>query len=85
MEPTLSSETSAFILQTPGKFPKEHRLHSKHGESLKTTVQTGCLVSITAVSTCRVHEFDFHATMQRDKFLIIQPNRFTDFSDLFLE
>jgi len=26
MEPTLSSETSAFKLQTPGKFPKEHRL-----------------------------------------------------------
>ena len=26
MEPTLSSETSAFILQTLGKFPKEHRL-----------------------------------------------------------
>ena len=24
--PTLSSETSAFKLQTPGKFPKEHRL-----------------------------------------------------------
>ena len=38
MEPTLSSETSAFKLQTPGKFPKEHRLHSKHGESLKTTI-----------------------------------------------
>jgi len=37
MEPTVSSETSAFILQTPGKFPKEYRLHSKHGESLKTT------------------------------------------------
>jgi hypothetical protein len=37
MEPTLSSETSDFNLQTPGKFPKEHRLHSKHGESLKTT------------------------------------------------
>ena len=35
MEPTLSSETSAFILRTPGKFPKEHRLHSEHGESLK--------------------------------------------------
>ena len=28
---------SAFILQMPGKFPKEHRLHSKQGESLKTT------------------------------------------------
>ena len=38
MEPTLSSETSAFILQTPGKFPKEHRLHSKHGESLRTLI-----------------------------------------------
>ena len=38
MEPTLSSETSAFKLQTPGKFPKEHRLHSKHGGSLKTTL-----------------------------------------------
>ena len=38
-EPTLSSETSAFILQTPGKFPKDHRLHSKHGESLKTTIR----------------------------------------------
>ena len=35
MELTLSYETSAFILQTPGKFPKEHRLHSKHGESKK--------------------------------------------------
>jgi len=39
MEPTLSPETSAFILKTPGKFPKERRLHSKHGESLKTTIQ----------------------------------------------
>ena len=39
MEPTLSSETSAFILRTPGKFPKEHRLHSEHGESLKTTIR----------------------------------------------
>ena len=37
MEPTSSSETSAFILRTPEKFPKEHRLHSEHSESLKTT------------------------------------------------
>ena len=34
----MSSETSAFMLRTPGKFPKEHRLHSEHGESLKTTM-----------------------------------------------
>ena len=38
MEPTVSSEMSAFILRTPGKFPKEHRLHSEHSESLKTTI-----------------------------------------------
>jgi hypothetical protein len=27
----------AFKLQTPGKFPEEYKLHSEHGESLKTT------------------------------------------------
>ena len=31
MKPTLSSETSAFILRTPGKFPKEHRLQVQLG------------------------------------------------------
>ena len=29
MGPTLSPETSAFKLQTPGKFPEEYKLHSK--------------------------------------------------------
>jgi len=33
----LSPETSAFKLQTLGKFPEEYKLHSEHGESLKTT------------------------------------------------
>ena len=37
MGPTLSPETSAFKLQTQGKFPEEYKLHSEHGESLKTT------------------------------------------------
>jgi len=38
MGPTLSPETSDFKLQTPGKFPEEYyKLHSEHGESLKTT------------------------------------------------
>ena len=37
MGPTLSPETSAFKLQTPGKFLEEYKLHSEHGESLKTT------------------------------------------------
>jgi len=34
----LSPETSAFKLQTPGKFPEEYKLHSEHGESLKTEI-----------------------------------------------
>jgi len=41
MGPTLSPETSAFKLQKPGKFPEEHKLHSKHGESLKTAKEGG--------------------------------------------
>ena len=36
----MSPETSAFKLQTPGKFPEEYKLHSEHGESLKTTTQS---------------------------------------------
>jgi hypothetical protein len=36
MEPTESSETSAFKTQTPGKYPKENILHKEHGESLKS-------------------------------------------------
>ena len=56
MEPTLRSETSAFILQTLGKFPKEHRLHSKHGESLKTTSWLDVLTNIhqTCVVYCNI-------------------------------
>jgi hypothetical protein len=38
MEPTLSSETSAYNIQTPGKFPEDDTLQSQHGESLKTTI-----------------------------------------------
>ena len=35
MEPTLSSETSAFKLQTPGKFPKVHRPYPSFLDLLK--------------------------------------------------
>jgi hypothetical protein len=38
MEPTEGSETSAFKIQTPGKYPKEYLPHLQHGESLKTTI-----------------------------------------------
>jgi hypothetical protein len=37
MEPTECSETSAFNIQTPGKYPEESTSYLQHGESLKTT------------------------------------------------
>jgi hypothetical protein len=36
MEPTEGSETSAFNIQTPGKYPEKYLPHLQHGESLKT-------------------------------------------------
>ena len=38
------SETSAYNNQTPGKHPKEHIIHSKHGERLKSSKQLVYLV-----------------------------------------
>ena len=39
MEPIESSETSAYInTLTPGTYPKEKKLQSKHGESLKSSI-----------------------------------------------
>jgi hypothetical protein len=35
MEPTECSETSAFNIQTPGKYPEENLPYLQHGESLK--------------------------------------------------
>ena len=37
MEHIECSETLAYIIQTPGKYPKEYVQDSKHGESLKST------------------------------------------------
>jgi len=36
MEPIEGSETSAFINQTPGNYPKGNLLYSVHGKSLKS-------------------------------------------------
>ena len=35
MEQIECSETSAYIIQTPGNYPKENIIYSEHGESLK--------------------------------------------------
>jgi hypothetical protein len=40
MEPIESSETSAYInTLTPATYPKEKKLQSKHGESLKSSLE----------------------------------------------
>ena len=38
MELTEGSETSAYINQTPGNYPKGNLLYSVHGESLKSRI-----------------------------------------------
>jgi hypothetical protein len=38
LEQTECSETSAFKIQTPGKYPEEYLPHLQHGESLKTVI-----------------------------------------------
>jgi hypothetical protein len=39
MEPIECSETSAFNIQTPGKYPEENLPYLQHGESLKTMIR----------------------------------------------
>jgi hypothetical protein len=41
IEPTQCSETSAFNIQTPGKYPEENIPYLQHGESFKTTIKMG--------------------------------------------
>jgi hypothetical protein len=43
MEPTQCSETSAFNIQTPGKYPEDN-LSLQHGESLKTRNKISVLI-----------------------------------------
>jgi hypothetical protein len=38
MEPTECSETSAFNIQTPGKYPEENLPYLQHGECLKNMI-----------------------------------------------
>jgi hypothetical protein len=44
MEPTERSKTSAFNIQTPGKYPEENIPYLQHGESLKTTITTNHII-----------------------------------------
>ena len=38
MEQIECSETSAYIIQTPGNYPKENIIYSEHGEGLKSRI-----------------------------------------------
>ena len=50
MEPTEGSETSAFENWTPGRYPKEANLHSRHGESLRTkNIFVNCHLKCTRI------------------------------------
>jgi len=50
MEPIESSETSAYNnTLTPGTYPKEKELQSKHGESLKSRI----FLKVHKISWCK--------------------------------
>jgi len=61
MEQTLSSETSAFKLQTPGKFPKEHRLYLK--------VNHRCIYPFSSIHTQREHMAKYTRRRLRSAFV----------------
>jgi len=43
MEQIECSETSAYIIQTPGNYIEENIIYSEHGESLKSRILQGVL------------------------------------------
>jgi hypothetical protein len=49
MEQTVCSETSAYIIQTPGNYPEDSIQHSEHGERLKSRILLSCLPFILGV------------------------------------
>ena len=53
MEPIESSETSAYNnTLTPGTYPNEKKLQSKHGESLKSRKRMMMITTTTTVFEC---------------------------------
>ena len=59
MEPIESSETSAYInTLTPGTYPKEKKLQSKHGESLKSRkVHALCMLDKSGKNTVALKQY----------------------------
>ena len=61
MEQTECSETSAFIIQTPGNYPKENTQFSERGESLKArmlhSTSTAFLGLLNSLDCQELHRF----------------------------
>jgi hypothetical protein len=55
MEPTQSSEMSAFNTQMPGKYPEDNSSLLQHGESLKS--RTYCLIIIYTTMHCSLESY----------------------------
>ena len=68
MEQIECSETSAYIIQTPGNYPKENIIYSEHGESLKsrkaqyefTTLRSTCNTLFWSCSASPLHTTLFY-------------------------
>jgi hypothetical protein len=63
MEPTVCSETSAFNIQTPGKYPDENIPYLQHCESLKTTINCIARRKVIHLSSVQYHIY-LHAVEQ---------------------
>jgi hypothetical protein len=67
-----SSETSAYKIHTPGKFPEDYILHSQHGESLKTTIIRKCLMEQHVSALLIRHHHTKHVLSGHDLLITLQ-------------
>ena len=73
MELTVGSETSAYINQTPGNYPKGNLLYSVHGESFKSRLNN--VVYVRAVQIIRVKEIVLWQVEEENSRLVFSRNK----------
>ena len=61
------SETSAYIIQTPGKYPKENVIHSEHGESLKSRINNRNIAYFSDYTTQTDYQSKHYNINQKDE------------------
>jgi hypothetical protein len=69
MEPTQSSETLAYKIQTPGKFPEDYILQLQHSESLKTT-RTDSVWLTRSFATFQPNKMSYRGNVKIDVTLL---------------